>query len=79
MYKKRGGKFYFKLNLLSRPQKYVEISQEGSLTKFKYHDPAFYDRLFDYSEEGPSEVLPGSVNIGVIIKPVPDAPKLYVF
>ena len=44
----------------------------------KYQGPEFYARLFDYSEEGPFEFPPGRTNVGVIIKSVPGAPKLYV-
>ena len=79
MYKGCGGRFYFKLNLLSKLKNHVELSQEWSLKKFKYQDPEFYDRLFDNSEEGPFKIPPGCMNIFVIIKLVPDAPKLYVF
>ena len=38
-----------------------------------------YARLLDESEEGPFEVPPGSTNVIVIIKPLPDDTKLYVF
>ena len=34
---------------------------------------------FDESEEGSFEVTPGITQVGVIIKPVSGAPKLYVF
>ena len=40
--------------------------------------PSFYNRLFDESEEGPFEVSPGRTKFGLIIKPVPGAPKLCV-
>ena len=49
----------------------------GSL-KFKYQEPAFYARLFDEWEKGPFDVPPGCTKVGVIIKSVPGAPKLYV-
>ena len=46
----RDGKFYFKVNLLIRLLKPVELSQYLVLTNFKYQKPAFYNRLFDKSE-----------------------------
>ena len=46
--------------------------------KFKYQEPEFYARLFDEWEEGPFDVPPGCTNVGVLIKSVPGAHKLYV-
>ena len=67
---------FFKGNLLSRLTKPAELSHKWVLKIFKYQEPAFYDRLFDESEQGPFEVPPGHTNIDEIRKSVPGAPKL---
>ena len=46
---------------------------------FKYQKPEFYAELFDGTKEGPFEVTPVCKNVGVTIKPVLGATKLYVF
>ena len=73
------GKFYFKVDILSILPNPVELSHHWVLTNFNYRDPSLYDRLFDESEEVTFEVTPGRKNVGIIIKPVPGDPKLYVF
>ena len=78
MYEESDGKFHLSRNLLSRPSNTVELSHELVLTNFKYKEPEFYARLFDESEEIPFEVTPGRTNVGIIRKPVPGTPKLYV-
>ena len=64
-------------NILSRLLNQVEISQKWLLTNLKYQEAAFYARLFDEYEGGHFEVPPGRKKVGVIIKPVPGALKLY--
>ena len=44
------GKFLFKVNLLSRLPKPVELSNKWILKNLKYQYPVFYSRLFDDSE-----------------------------
>ena len=44
---------------------------------FKDQEPKFYARLYDELVEGPFEVPPGLIKVGVLRKPVPGAPKLY--
>ena len=73
----RGGKFIFKLNLISILTKPVELSHKWVLKIFKYQEPAFYARLFYQSQGGPLEFPPGHTKVGVIRKPVSGAPKLY--
>ena len=46
---------------------------------FKHQDPAFYSRLFDNYEEGPSEEWTASMKVFIIIYPGFGDPKLYVF
>ena len=79
MHEEHDDIFCFKVNILSIPLKPVELSHEWVLTNFKYHEPSFYARLFDESEEGPFEFPTGCIMFGVIIKPVSDAPKFYIF
>ena len=65
--------------MISRILKPIELSHDWVLKNFKYQDPEFYNRSFDQSEEGPSEVTPGCKDVVVIRKLVPGTPKFYVF
>ena len=46
----RDGKFHFRLNLLSRLQKYVELSQELVLTNIRYQEPELCAKFIDHYE-----------------------------
>ena len=59
--------FNFKVNLLSRLTKPVELSNKWVLTNFKYQEPEFYAILFDESE-GPFEDTPVHTKVGIIRK-----------
>ena len=78
MREERDGKFNLSVNLISRIPNPVELLHNWLLTNFKYHEPWFYSRLFDESEEGNFKVTPGLKKVDVIRKPVPCDPKLYV-
>ena len=43
-------KFYFKVNMVSKPPKTFELSHEWVLKEFKYQEPTFYAILFDRSQ-----------------------------
>ena len=77
MREERYGNFLYKVNLLRRLPKPVEISHKWINTSSKYQKPEFYSRLFDDSENGPFEVPRGRTK-AYDKKSVPDAPKLYV-
>ena len=68
--------FFPKGNIISILPKSVELSHGWFKMNLKYQEPYFKSRLFDESENGPSEAPPGRTNI--FKKSVPDAPKLYV-
>ena len=46
--------------------KTVELPHEWVLNFFNYHEPYFYDGIFDESEEGPFEVVPCCAKFFVI-------------
>ena len=71
-------KFLFKGNMLSILPTPIGLSQQWVLAYFKYQEPEFHARLFGGSEEGTFAVPTGRTKVGLIIKPVPGAPKLYV-
>ena len=71
--------FHFKLSMLGRLRKPVELSQNWLLSNFKYKQPDLYAIIFDQYEEVPFEVPPGHTNVYVVIKSVPVIPKLYAF
>ena len=66
LHKERDSKFLFKVNMLRRQTKPVELSHKWYLKIFKYQEPEFYAKLFDESKEGPFEVPTGHTKIGVI-------------
>ena len=74
-----GGIFHFKVYLLKRLPNTIELSHDLDLNIFKNPELSFYAILFDDSEESIFDIATGHINVGVIIKPVPDAPSLYVF
>ena len=76
-YEHRYGMIHIKGNLLIILQKPVELSHEWVLTSFKFQEPEFYARLFDESEEDYFEVPKDVTKVGLLIKPVRGAPKLY--
>ena len=79
MREEHDGKFIFKVNILSRLLKPVEISHEWMLTNLKYQEPESYAKLFDESERGSFEVPPGRTKKYEMRKSSPGAPKLYVY
>ena len=68
--------FHFFINNFSRLPHPEELSHKRLSNNYKYQDPDIYTRLFGESGEGPFEVPPGHVNVGVIIKPLSGASKL---
>ena len=56
-----------------------ELYHDLALTNFKHQESAFYEILFNESDEGPFESPPFRTKVGVRIKSVPCFPKMYVF
>ena len=69
---------FFKVNVLSRLPKPVELSHNCIKKIFKYQGPEFYSILFYESENTPFEVPPGLTKTCDKNKSIHDAPKLYV-
>ena len=72
-------KIHLSINILSRLSNFVELSYEWEMKYFNNQEPVSYEILYDDYEEVTFEVLPGHTKVGVIIKLVRSATKLYIF
>ena len=70
--------FHFYENMLSRLQN-VELYHDLALKIFKPLESAFFEIIFNKSDERPFEAPPFRTKVGVRIKSVPCFPKVYVF
>ena len=69
---------HFYENMQSRLPNF-ELYHDLALKIFKHQESAFYEILFNKSDEGPFEAPPFRTKVGVRIKSVPCFSKLYVF